>query len=126
MRSLFFSFQSCDESGTKKIFHAKSHFDLLASEFPTCEWVGTEAIWSAERGLISVVQMDTREKLDVIINTDENLLQGILESKGMKFAEQILREKLGRLQYVEHPVNAWRPENYSTGKLGWDYLLSFI
>ncbi len=75
-----------------------------------------ESIWSAKQGLIRVCEM-VQKKLDhSIINANEQMLQGVSESRGMKFVEMELKEQLGQLQYTEGPTSAWIPM-YAAGKL---------
>ncbi len=116
--SFFQTAESEVDKSSKSELHDKSDFDLLQCKEPSCEWIGVESIHSEERGLIRVKKI-IRRKLDTMINADEEMLQGILESTGMKAIEMKLREQLDELQYVDKPTNAWIPPVNDPGKFFW-------
>ena len=83
--------------------NTRSQFDLLiATDYPQCQHIQVESIWSTDRGQILIDQIQQACPMHTSVQ-----LQSILESKEMRFVEEILQEELGDLLY-ESETNTWR------------------
>ena len=114
-----FFFQTGNE--TKSKFPIRSDFDLLvATDVQTCDRTGVETLWCKDRGPIEVdrvrpgviqpCQQDCQNR-----ELHAQQLRDILESEEMMFAEKLLGEELGKLQF-SYDTLAWTDTGDSIGK----------
>ncbi len=89
-----------------------SHFDLLINTHTSIGKIGIESIWPAK---------DNGRREQILVGKTANtqigrpLPQKILDSKYMKFAELILQDKVGSLQYSPEK-RTWTARRGETGK----------